>query len=123
MAIRSPAATTRLWCGLVAITLLCGGSGCTSLVGPSNVTYEVTGSATRATVIFVNAHGGSQATNVMLPWAYAFSAERKEFLSLSARVVRGDGTVTVTIRRGTSVWKSAAATGLSSVAVVAGALD
>ena len=112
----------RLGCRLVAITLLCG-SGCTSPVGPSNVTYEVTGSATRATVTFVNAHGGSQATNVMLPWAYAFNAERKEFLSLSAQVVRGDGTVTVTIRKGTSVWKSAAAAGLSSVAVVAGALD
>ena len=122
MAIRSPAAAMRLGCRIVVITLLCG-SGCTSPLRASDVTYEVTGSATRATVIFVNAHGASRATNVMLPWAYAFSAERKEFLSLSAEVVRGDGTVTVTIRKGTSVWKSAAATGLSSVSVVAGALD
>lgn len=119
---RFPSVTMRLGC-LAAITLLCGGAGCTSMLRASDVTYEVTGSATRATVFFVNAHGGSQATNVMLPWAYAFSAERKEFLSLSAQVVRGNGTVTVTIRKGTSVWKSAAATGLSSVAVVAGALD
>jgi hypothetical protein len=98
-------------------------AGCESLVSPSTITYVVIGSAQRATVVYNTPHGSSQATNVALPWAFAFGAEPKDYLYVSAQVVRGDGEVTVTIRKGASNWRSATATGLASVATASGPLQ
>ena len=98
-------------------------AGCESLVSPSTITYEVIGSAQRATVVYNTPHGSSQATNVALPWAFAFNAEARDYLYVSAQVVRGDGEVTVTIRKGASNWKIATAAGFSSVATASGPLQ
>jgi hypothetical protein len=98
-------------------------SGCQSLLRPSStITYVVDGSAQRATVVYNTPHGSSRATNIGLPWAFAFSAEPKDFLYVSAEVVRGDGDVTVTIRKGSSYWMGASAAGLASVATASGEL-
>ena len=107
---------------LLVIAIAISFVGCESQVSPSNITYEVMGSAERATIVYNTPHGSSQATNVALPWAFAFSAESRDYLYVSAQVVRGEGGVTVTIRKGTANWKSAMATGLSSVATASGPL-
>ena len=105
---------------VLAVTLLLG--GCAFPLKPSTITYEVDGSAERATVVYNTPHGSSQATNVALPWAFAFSAEPHDYLYVSAQVIRGEGEVTVTIRKGTSNWKSSTTTGLSSIAIASGEL-
>ena len=108
---------------LLVAVLTVSPAGCGSFLSPSTITYEVSGSAQRATVVYNTPHGSSQATNVALPWAFAFSAEARDFLYVSAQVIRGDGGLTVTIRKGTSNWKSSTATGLASVATASGALQ
>lgn len=107
---------------IFVIGLAAAFAGCQSPLRPSEITYEVTGSAERATIAYNTPYGSSQATNVALPWVFAFSAEHQAFLSLSAQVVRGDGTVTVTIRRDSSYWKGATASGTASVATASGSL-
>lgn len=97
--------------------------GCEGPLRPSDITYEVTGQGLRANLVYNTAYGASKATNVPLPWAFAFSAEPKDLLFVSAEIVRGDGAVTVTIRKGTQPWKSASASGTLAIATAAGPLE
>jgi hypothetical protein len=97
--------------------------GCQGPLRPSDITYEVTGPGLRANVVYNTAYGASKATNVPLPWAFAFSAEPRDLLFVSAEIVRGNGSVTVTIRKGTQSLRTATATGAAAIATASSPLE
>jgi hypothetical protein len=104
--------------------LACAAAGCDLITGQSNITYEVTGTATRIGVIYENEQGStSQIASTAVPWSYSFKAERHDLLYVSAQIVEGDGSITVTIRKGSSSWKTAFASGLGSTATTSGTLE
>lgn len=108
---------------LLAMSLLCL-SACDTITGQSNITYEVTGTATRVSLTYeVEGGGTSQIASAAVPWTHSFKAKRDDFLYVSAQIIEGDGSITVTIRKGTSSWKSASSSGFASIATASGLLD
>ena len=74
-------ASMRITITLLAFTLLA--AGCNSITGASDITYEVTGVG-RASITY--AIGGStNQLDAALPWSLSFSADRDEFLYVSAQ--------------------------------------
>ena len=68
---------------VLAIASACSGSPTTP--SGSEVEYRILGTATRASVSYRNATGGTTTADVNLPWVYHWSGARKgDFLYVSA---------------------------------------
>lgn len=71
---------------LLLLTLALALAGCKSITGASNVEYRVSGTAVRAAVTYQNSDGGtSQVGDTILPWSSTFTADKGDFLYVSAQ--------------------------------------
>jgi len=108
----------------LAIVMILTALGCDAITGASNITYRITGTATRVSVTYEAEGGTEQIASISLfPWTYSRRAERGDFLYVSAQIVGGTGSVTVTIDKGGSVFKTATSSGFASIATASGILD
>jgi hypothetical protein len=107
-----------------AVLLLCllAFAGCDSLLGNSNIQYDVTGSGvTKVSLTYENSDGGtSQISSATLPWSYSFKAKKDDFLYVSAQITEGTGTITVTIRKNDKTYKTSNASGFAAIATASG---
>lgn len=87
------------------------------------VKYEVTGSATSASLTYQNRDGGtSQESDVYLPWTYSFTAEAGDFLYISAQNNGEYGSVTTTIYLNGTQVKTSTSTGAYVIATASGSV-
>jgi len=87
------------------------------------VKYEVTGTAKTVFVTYVNESGGtSQESNVSLPWSYTFTAKPGDFVYISAQNEGETGSVTVTIYKNGSIFKTSTSSGAYVIAEASGSL-
>jgi MmpS family membrane protein len=96
-------------------------TSCGSAVNqPSNeVSYDVTGTATHADIVYENAEGGtSEIVGASLPWNLSWTGARSgEPLYISAQItVATGGDVTVTIAKDGATVKTSTASGDDAVA-------
>lgn len=102
---------------LVAVT------ACTGPSPSSRVDYDVTGTATRVDITYATAGGGTaQVTGVTVPWSFGWSgAKTGDFLYVSAQIVNTTGgTLTVTIKKDGSRFKTTTSSGFASIATASG---
>ena len=109
----------RLYLLLALITLV----GCDALTGNSNIEYRVSGTAVRVSLTYEAESGSSQISSAALPWSFAFRAKRGAFLYVSAQIIQGGGSVTVSIYKGESLYKTATSSGFAAIATASGTLD
>lgn len=98
------------------------GLGC-NVFGPSGeVVYSVTGTATRVDLTYENSSGGtSQIANAVVPWEYSWTtAEKGDFLYVSAQIVSEAGSITVTINKDGKTLQSSTSSGFASIATASG---
>jgi hypothetical protein len=93
-----------------------------------SIKYEITGSASSVDITMSNAGGDTeQLSDVPLPWEKAFSVKVEEysyyFAYISAQNQGNSGTVTVTIYRNGSVFKTATSSGAYVIATASGGVD
>jgi hypothetical protein len=87
------------------------------------VTYEVTGSASSVDVTYENEDGGtSQQSGVSVPWSYSFTGHNGDFVYISAQNNGSSGSVTVTIYKNDSVFKTSTSSGAYVIADAYGTL-
>lgn len=100
-------------------------TGCDSLRGISDIEYTATGvNVSRVSLTYEASGGGTeQIASRALPWSYAFKGKKDDFLYVSAQIIEGEGTVTVTIKKSGQIFKSATSTGFASIATASGLLD
>jgi hypothetical protein len=87
---------------------------CDTLEPSGHVRYEVTGTAARIDVGYENSSGStSEVTNVPVPWSYEWSGvKRDDYLWVYAQIVSaGGGSITVSIKKNGSVYKSETVSG------------
>lgn len=90
-----------------------------------HIRYEVTGSASGASVTYTNADGGtSQENNVGVPWSRSFDVDDGDytFLSISAQNEGEYGTITVTIYVDNTPFKTSSSAGEYAIADASGSL-
>ena len=112
----------KRWGTLSLIALMLAILACGSEVStPSQyvVTYRVTGDIARASLTYETAEGTEQRT-VNVPWEMKFTAERGQFLYLSAQNEEDRGTITAEILLGGEEWKKATSDGAYAIASVSG---
>ena len=123
-------------CGaLVVIIILiavgistCLGAGSTDTSTPSytpvsypTVVYEVTGTATYASVTLNNGEGGTeQYSKVAIPWSYTEKSFSDNFLYVSAQNQGDRGTVTVKIYVDGELFKTSTSSGAYVIASASG---
>jgi tetratricopeptide (TPR) repeat protein len=89
----------------------------------SDIKYEVTGSTSMADVTYRNKDGGtSQANGVSIPWSYSFKGSSGKLVYISAQSKRESGSITVTIYKDGSVFKSSKSSGAYCIAEASGTL-
>jgi len=99
-------------------------AGCDAITGHSDMEYRITGSASRVSITYENGSGGTdQISNRALPWSYAFDGERGDFVYVSAQIVEGNGSITVSIYKGGDLFESAFASGFAAIATSSGTLE
>ncbi len=87
----------------------------------ATIKYEVRGSASFASLTYVNASGGiAQETKVKLPWVASFTTDIGNIVSLSAQNEGESGTVSVYIFSSGRIIQSASSTGEYVIALAAG---
>jgi hypothetical protein len=109
---------------LAAILVLLGCLGVLSLAqSPSSrafagqdVTYQVTGSATDASLTYENGGGGTSQEKVTLPWSQTVKAPESGFLYISAQNEHDYGDITCTITVDGKVIKTSTSTGAYTIA-------
>ena len=108
----------------LALLLACASlfGACDSLTGTSNIEYRVTGfNVQRVSLTYESEGGGTaQVSSATLPWSYALRAKQGDFLYISAQIVEGTGSVTVTIAKGGDTFKTTTSSGLASIATASG---
>jgi hypothetical protein len=88
-----------------------------------DIKYEVTGSASTVDITYENADGGtSQANGVSISWSYSFTGHTDDFVYVSAQNNGESGTVTVTIYKDGSVFKTSTSSGAFCIASASGIL-
>lgn len=105
---------------LLSIVVACGGS---PTEPKGSVTYRVTGTnVTRVDVTYENSSGGtSQESNQSLPWSYSWNtAKAGDFLYISAQISQGTGSITVTITKDGTTFKTSTSSGFASIATASG---
>lgn len=94
-------------------------------LGPKSysVKYEVAGSASRVDITYENADGGtSQIGNAHVPWSMTFSRKEGSFVYISAQNQGSSGSITVTIYRNGSRFKTSTSSGAYVIATASGTL-
>ena len=87
------------------------------------VKYEITGSTTSVNITYENEQGGtSQVAEANVPWLTTFQRVKGSFVYLSAQNKLDEGTVTVTIYRDGSSFKTSTSTGGYVIATASGLL-
>lgn len=101
------------------------GASCDTLTGTSNIEYRVTGfNVQRVSLTYESEGGGTaQVSNATIPWSHAFKAKKGDFLYISAQIVQGTGSVTVTIAKSGETFKTTTSSGFASIATASGALE
>ena len=122
--------------GLAAIPLIvifgiCGtiwflaqvGSTSSSIITPSYfaptkylVTYRVTGTASWVSLTYANEQGGTEQTEVRIPWQHTMTVERGVFLYLAAQNGGESGSVTSEIWVDNAKWKTSTSSGAYVIA-------
>lgn len=97
-------------------------TGCDALNGISNIEYRVTGTAERVSVTYETESGVAQAQNLTLPWSYARKGKEGDFLYIAAQITEGNGSVTVSIYKGSTLLESTTSTGFASIATASTSL-
>jgi|SRR3990172_6512500 len=131
-----PAQTTGMnWAGILLVVIL-GVSGtfwCLSqlatISSPSTrysapttyrVIYKVTGTASRASLTYENAQGGTEQTVVSIPWQESMIVDSGDFLYLSAQNEGESGSVTCEIWVDGVKWKESTSRGAYVIASCSG---
>jgi len=91
---------------------------------PKNkIEYRVTGSTNKVDITYTNKDGGtSQANGVSIPWSYSFTSSSGKFVYVSAQNKNESGSITVTIYKDGSVFKSSKSSGEYCIAGASGTL-
>ena len=90
-----------------------------------SVKYEISGSVNKVFITIENENGGtSQFSAISVPWTYTFSSRKPKgtFVYVSAQNQGETGTVTVTIYRDGTVFKTSSSTGAYVIATASGSL-
>ena len=88
-----------------------------------DVEYKVTGSASTVSVTYTNRDGGtSQESDVSIPWSYSFKGSPNDFVYISAQNQGESGSVTVTIYKNGSSFKTSTSDGAFVIATASGSL-
>ncbi len=99
--------------------LILGGCG----LGGYDIEYEVTGSASIVDVTYENEDGGTSQTNdVSVPWSYSFRGYSDDFVYVSGQNQGESGSITVTIYKDGSIFKSSTSSGSYCIATASGIL-
>ena len=81
-----------------------------------DVTYQVTGSATEASLTYQNGDGGTSQEKVNLPWSLTVKAPQSNFLYISAQNEADYGDITCTISVDGKVIKTSTSSGAYTIA-------
>ncbi|HNT76392.1 MAG TPA: hypothetical protein PKH77_15360, partial [Anaerolineae bacterium] len=84
------------------------------------VTYKITGTASRASLTYQNAQGGTEQTVVSIPWKESLIVESGDFLYLSAQNEGEFGSVTCEIWVNDVKWKESTSQGAYVIATCSG---
>jgi hypothetical protein len=91
-------------------------------ISPEKVTYRVTGTASRVSLTYQNASGGSQQETVFLPWRLAVTVPVGTFLSLLAQNQGASGTVDGRLYVDTELVQTSSSSVPYGIATVSGAV-
>lgn len=90
----------------------------------AKVEYNVTGSASRASMTYATSNGGtSQQGDRTLPWSFSTTMSAGEFVYLSAQNSGQSGCVNVEIRVRSQYYKSTQSCGAFVIATVSGTVE
>lgn len=82
-----------------------------------SIKYEVTGTASTVSVTYENEDGGtSQYSDRSVPWSHSFTAHPGDFVYISAQNQGDSGSVTTTIYKDSSIWKTSTSSGAYVIA-------
>jgi hypothetical protein len=84
------------------------------------VTYKVTGTASRASLTYENEQGGTEQTEIRIPWQESMTVKRGAFLYLSAQNEGESGSVTCEIWVDNVKWKESTSSGAYVIASCSG---
>lgn len=88
-----------------------------------SVEYKITGSVSRVNVTYTNSSGGtSQESNVSVPWSYTFKGYPGDFVYISAQNQGSSGSVTATVNKDGSAFKTSTSSGAYVIASASGSL-
>jgi hypothetical protein len=100
-------------------------TSCSMVTGSSSylIEYRITGTAHAASVTYTNEGGGtSQIDSVALPWSYTITAHSNDVPVILAQNQGDSGTVTVSIYKDGTLWKTSTSSGAYVVADASGLL-
>lgn len=83
---------------------------------PRSVTYEVSGTATRASLTYQNASGGTEQADVSVPWKKTISVKAGTFLYLSVQNNTSSGSITCKIMVDKKQFKISTSSGAYKIA-------
>jgi hypothetical protein len=101
--------------GCVGVLLLAQAPSSGAFAG-QDVTYQVTGSATEASLTYENGDGGTSPEKVALPWSLTVKAPASHFLYVSAQNEGEFGDITCTISVDGKVIKTSTSSGSYTIA-------
>ena len=110
---------------LAGLTACGGGSGVGTQPSQSaSVEYLVTGTATRASMTYATANGGTaQQADRTLPWSFTTVMNRGDFVYVSAQNSGQTGCVTVEIKVRNASYRSTQSCGAFVIATASGSVE
>jgi hypothetical protein len=84
------------------------------------VTYRVKGTTTRAALTYENAQGGTEQTEVAVPWEKTFTFDHGDFVYISAANRNDRGTIVCEIWVDGEKWKESTSQGAYTIATCSG---
>jgi hypothetical protein len=108
---------------LAMLSLACGSSP-TEPSPQAFVVYNVTGTATRASMTYATSGGGTaQQGDRALPWSFNWMAKRGDFVYVSAQNSGSTGCVTVEIKVRDKVFQTTQSCGAFVIATASGSVE
>jgi hypothetical protein len=111
---------------VIAVVIgVCSNSSTPSTNKPTTYTikYEVTGSATFVSLTYENEDGGtSQIDSASVPWTHTFTAEKGDFVYISAQNNGENGNVTANIYLNGTLVKTSTSSGAYVIATASGSV-
>lgn len=92
-------------------------------IAPPPVEYRITGTARTCSATYENSTGGTNQQTVAIPFSYTWSSARSgDFLYMSCQINQGSdtGTITVSIYKNGSLYRSGFAAGFPNIATASG---